>query len=488
MGGCANSKYAVDEDTKNKQGASGDEKVKNKKPFLNIKKFNVKNGNVKKEEAGPVQAAAGVEEAATTKNGDVTGNKEEIEFIDHEKTGAAAAAAAAGTTTTTTTTNKEEENEDAKKEVTTYQTTVVKHTQKEGDELLQHLKDEAFRTLQNSLKHLNSNTTRTTTASAGESGSPQTTVEDAQSAAQSAEELIAQVKNQVVTVLGRVKQDEIGSIVDTGVSLIRESKVKSMTELEAELEKAFSNETDLVKKVVNATTGFLTAKGTEAGALLSNILANANQGIQGVMNETEKTTVKVTRTITEQVLSGGQIKEVTRVITEPALNPPPSTLTDILKNLTADKQVKQGTQVSQSSTQQTEEHEAVSSSTSVELKEKAEKVVNKAVEAAVEKLADQQTSQHDESLQQENIKVEEESTVRTSTTKIILNGDGDVANEHLNNVQAEFFKTGKLEAEEAVNKIDDVSNSHEPADQPTDKPADKSTVLPDTDVAQVTAN
>lgn len=454
MGGCANSKYAVDEDGKNKTSGGDVDKTKSKKPFLNIKnKLTLKNGTVKKEEGEVAKTANGGVGDESHKNGDVA-NKEEIEFIDTEKAAAAA----------TTTTVKEEENEDGKKEVTTYQTTVVKHTQKEGDELLQHLRDEAFRTLQNSLKHLNANTTKTTTASAGESGQAQTTVEDGESssAQQSAEELIGQVKAQVVVALGRVKQDEIGSIVDAGVELIRESRVKSMAELESELEKKF--EPELVKKVINATTGFLTAKGTEAGALLSNILANVSNGIQGVMNETEKTTVKVTRTITEHVLSGGQIKEVTRVITEPmmsdASNPPPASLTDILKNLTSDKQVKQGSQVTHSSVQESEEHETVTSN--MELKEKAEKVVSQAVEAAVEKLADETTDSsagqpngfhHDESIQEEKIKVEEESTVKTSTTKIILNG----TDEHLSAVQAEFFKTGKQEAENVVKKLEEAA-------------------------------
>lgn len=436
MGGCANSKYAVDEDKKD--GTVGEEK-KSKKPFL--KKLNLKNGSAKKEEATPVTKAADAEEH---KNGDVAHKDEHIEFIDTDKTGAAV----------TTTTTKEEENDDAKKEVTTYQTTVVKHTQKEGDELLQHLRDEAFRTLQNSLKHLNTNTTKTTTSTAADHA-PETTVEDA---SQSAEELIVQVKSQVSTVLGKTKETEIGAIIDSGVSLIRDSAVKSMSELESELERAFSAEGDLVKKVINATTGFLTARGTEAGAMLSNILANAKEGgIQGVMNETEKTTVKVTRTITEQVMSGGQIKEITRVITENASanNPPPATLTDILKNLTSDKQVKQGTTVTQSSSEETQATETVSSN--VDLKEKAEKVVSQAVEAAVEKLnVDQQQTNgfsHDESLQEENIKIEEESTVKASTTKIVLNGDE--SQQHLDGVQAEFFKTGKEEAENAVKKIED---------------------------------
>lgn len=241
------------------------------------------------------------------------------------------------------------------------------------------------------------------------------------------------------------------------------------------------------KQVINATTGFLTAKGTEAGALLSNILANVTQGLQGVMNETEKTTVKVTRTITEQVLSGGQLKEITRVITEPATttllnaaasanNPPPATLTDILKNLTgADKQVKHGSQVTQVSTQATEEHESVKREENYELKERAGQVVTKVVEAAVEKLetekqqggetTQQQSHQqqngfhhlNEDSLQEENIKIEEESTVKTSTTKIVLNGSNgseQQANEDLSNVQQEFFKVGKQEAEIAIKKIE----------------------------------
>ena len=211
------------------------------------------------------------------------------------------------------------------------------------------------------------------------------------------------------------------------------------------------------------------------------------------MNETEKTTVKVTRTITEQVLSGGQLKEITRVITEPAVvtttttaagnhQPPPATLTDILKNLTADKQVKQGSQVTQVSTHETEQYENVSSTTATaaasppaaentELKERAGQVVNKVVEAAVEKLETEHKQQNgfhhnhnEDSIQEENVKIEEESTVKTSTTKIVLNGGGvsattatvpiDEVNEALGAVQQEFFKLGKQEAEMAVKKIE----------------------------------
>lgn len=192
MGGCANSKYAVDEDGKKTEiketnGSAGGA-VKAKKPF-SLKKLQItKNGSAKKEEAG-----------AHATNGDVP--HKDIEFIDK-----------AGVTTTTTTTKTEEnENEDAKKEVTTYQTTVVKHTQKEGDELLQHLKDEAFRTLANTLKNVA--TTKTTSASQG-SGEQQPVEADS-----SADELIGQVKAQVLQALGKAKETEIGSIIDSGAAV-----------------------------------------------------------------------------------------------------------------------------------------------------------------------------------------------------------------------------------------------------------------------------
>ena len=71
--------------------------------------------------------------------------------------------------------------------------------------------------------------------------------------------------------------------------------------------------------VLNATTGFLTAKGTEAGTMLSSILANvSNLGLQGVMNETEKTTVKVTRTVKEHIMTGMQLSEVNKLIAQQA--------------------------------------------------------------------------------------------------------------------------------------------------------------------------
>jgi hypothetical protein len=531
MGGCANSKYAVDESSSSEKTAEK-KSSGSKKPFL--KKSSNKNGNVKNkaDEVAVVNgtSATALEHDAKQTNGDAhvelangeakaaAATEDNIEFIDKEdvKAAAAAAAAAAG----------QSNEDDAKKEVTTYQTTVVKHSQKEGDELLQHLKDEAFRTLQNTLKQLTSSSTKTTTASLNGS-SPQTATSDADSSSSSAaaaEDLVQQVKSQVVQTVGKAKQAQVEAIIDSGVALIRDNKCKSMNELESELEKVYAtssssaDDNELVKKVINATTGFLTAKGTEAGALLSNILANVTTGLQGVMNETEKTTVKVTRTITEQVLSGGQLKEITRVITsDQPVSPtssstqgatasssssPPSNISDILRSLTSnpEKIIKTGTTVTSTSSVVNEQHEhlskdevytttasaADSSSQSDELKEKAEKVVNKAVNAAVEQIQQQSgeetsttahqngettaitngyhTNSYDlnEHLTEENIKIEEESTVRTSTTKIILNGSGAeaaaVAATDLDQVQSEFFKNGKREAEISIKKLNATSD------------------------------
>ena len=244
MGGCANSKYAVDEESKQKQPGEHSNEKKAKKPLfkkLTTSSSSHKNGSANGKTATAETDAATVKVTVTAaaENGDVNHQKDEIEFIDTaEKSGGQQHQQ----TTTTTTTSKDEENEEAKKEVTTYQTTVVKHTQKEGDELLQHLKDEAFRSLQNSLKQLNSNTTKTTTASSGTT-EPQTAVESTD------DDLIGQVKTQVGVSLGKNRQAEINAVIDAGVQLIKDSKVKNMTELQAELEKLNPKDTDLVTKV-----------------------------------------------------------------------------------------------------------------------------------------------------------------------------------------------------------------------------------------------
>ena len=569
MGGCANSKYAVDEDKMPK---------KEKKP-VNKKNKNKKDEEIKEnlvEEAKPSDAGQDSgkpkEELATNEvkpeetpdKVPPKADKEDIEFIDKEDAEKQAAAAAASanppneTSTSSTSHTKSVENDDTKKEITTYQTTVVKHTQKEGDELFQHLKDEAFRTLQNLLKQQSSNssthTTRTTTATTPDQSTPETSTDS------SDDDIVEQIKNQVVNSIGKSKQGLIHSIIEQGADLVKENKVKNMSELQSLLEKEFPDtetekNSELVGKVIASTTGFLTAKGTEAGVLLSKILANASSGLQGVMNETEKTTVKVTRTVTEQIMSGGQLKEITKVITsnEPIrnLSASGSNIQDVLKNLSngygmsgysspkseqpsPTKVVKTGTTTTTTSTTTSEKHENVNQedlitsteavleetvkepvnennneevieSTEEVTKKQAEQVVTTAVNAAVEQIIDEvnkieestykeevnevKSSNHEESatstsshtvelvndlsngiisehitnghhqiindlteeITEENIKIEEESSIKTSTTKIILNGSS------LDQVQSEFYKHGKQTAEELIKKI----NQHE---------------------------
>lgn len=474
MGGCTNSKYAVDEDNQVK---------KEKKPFLSKKSKNKKDpvttatsGIVDQTDAAvavvetlatadqpqPQNPEILVDEAKSEHEVDDSApkaEKEDIEFIDREEAEKQAAASAAAAASSSTTVTSSSDTNDAKKEVTTYQTTVVKHTQKEGDELLQHLKDEAFKTLQSSLRHLNQNRTHTTTASSSLNQSPETSTDD------STQDLLEQIKTQVLSSLGKTNEHVIVAVLDTGASLIKENKVKSMNELEDELVKAYPDSGDLCKKVINSTTGFLTAKGTEAGVILSNILANVNSGIQGIMNETEKTTVKVTRTVTEQVLSGGQLKEITKIITSNesmgSSNVP--SFDDIIKNLSSDsKVVKSGSVVTSVSTSVNENHELVND----ELANRAEKVVSQVVSAAVEKMHESDKAvtngyhkleeDIDESVLEENIKVEEESTVTTSTTKIVLNGS---CSNGLDQIQNEFYKNGKHAAEIIVKNFE--KNEHE---------------------------
>lgn len=429
MGGCANSKYAVDED---KQPKSKEKKVKDKK---NKKKDQeVANGDAKKPN-----------ETVET----VKGEKEEaIEFIDKEDAEKQQNAVKLN-------------DDDVKKEVTTYQTTVVKHTQKEGEELMQHLKDEAFKTLLHLLKQQtqpDTTTTTTTTASSPATAEPQT------STTAPNEDVVEQIKAQVVNSLGKTRQAFIESVIDSGVELIKEGKVKSMNELQEALEAKYPNTNDnkdngeFVKKIINGTTGFLTAKGTEAGALLSSILANVSSGLQGVMNETEKTTVKVTRTITEQLMSGGQIKEITKVITktEPTVTVNPN-INEILKNLTDDANGLTSTSTGNTSTVVTsvvvEKLENGAKSDDL-AKQQAEQVVTTVVSAAVEKVIDEERSTSPSADKLTNGHADEQSAAASTTNGGEPEPDKRKSLETAtNDIQSEFFKHGKEKAEEEFNKL-----------------------------------
>ncbi len=475
MGNCASSKYTVDEDKAPK-------KVKLTKKQ---KKALEANGTAETPAVEAADAQAATEEEAPKTDA------EKIDFIDENQP-----AEASKVDTTSSTVTESKLDEDTKKEVTTYQTTVVKHSQKEGDELMNHLKNEAFRTFQNLLKKQetgssDSNTVTTKTASSNN---------DEPEAVSENDDIVSEIKAQALVSLGGAKQDTIFAIVDHGAELVKENTAKNMNELLNSLEEKFPEDKELVGKVLNSTTGFLTAKGTEAGSLLSNILANVSTGLQGVMNETEKTTVKVTRTVTEQVMSGGQMKEITRVITSDMPMPGTSAdnIEDVLRNLqnglsvdgtsfiptttlvgepeiTRTKVVQSGTTESSTSHSEKHTHESsVKESTVMETstedsvtKSQAEKVVSTAVNNAVEKLSGEHTetghylvngvqrieeSDLHEHITEENIKIEEQSSIKASTTKIVLNGEESVS-EQIERAQNEFLKHEKSQAEQSESKL-----------------------------------
>ena len=276
MGGCTSSKYAADEAEKKPQ-LDGIKKEKSSSFLMRMKagKKDKSNGKLSAETA----AVAGAADKSECEKQQHANANEDIEFID--QSGATGAAAGEG-------------EEDAKKEVTTYQTTVVKHTQKEGDELLTHLREEAFRTLQNALKQQQQQQTDVTRSTSATVTSATST--SSSSSSSNDEDLLKQIKEQAVTAVGRTRATDIEHIVDSGAALIVDCKAKSMAHLQTLLEQANVGDEELVRKIINATTGFLTAKGTEAGALLSNILANSSAtGIQGSLSETERTTVVSTK-------------------------------------------------------------------------------------------------------------------------------------------------------------------------------------------------
>ena len=222
------------------------------------------------------------------------------------------------------------ENENGKKEVTTYQTTVVKHVSKEVDDLLVHLKDEAFQSLKNFLKQESkSNETTIKSTIDGEKVSTSSFNNDSKNEVEFLNEIKTQVINAIKNTLKNepvaVEVDEslVNSILEYSSGLIKNGTVHNMSELEANLNNKFPEQELFIQKIINSTTGFLTAKGTEAGTMLCSILANlTNSSIQGELKETEKTTVKVTRTITEKIVnSKGETKIITRKVTDTIQNP-----------------------------------------------------------------------------------------------------------------------------------------------------------------------
>ena len=208
--------------------------------------------------------------------------------------------------------------------------TVVKHVSKEGDDVLVHLKDEAFQSLKNFLKQESkSNETTIKSTIDGEKVSTSSFNNDSKNEVEFLNEIKTQVINAIKNTLKNepvaVEVDEslVNSILEHSSGLIKNGTVHNMSELEANLNNKFPEQELFIQKIINSTTGFLTAKGTEAGTMLSSILANlTNSSIQGELKETEKTTVKVTRTITEKIVnSKGETKIITRKVTDTIQNP-----------------------------------------------------------------------------------------------------------------------------------------------------------------------
>jgi hypothetical protein len=483
MGGCATSKYSTDE-LKNKKKAENSQKNKKDKPS-NVGKEkedkSAKSEIILKENASNVENSK-LRETAHKENTPIIQEKkiknenfDNMESLEKE------------VITEKENLEKQNVNDDEKKEVTTYQTTVVKHSQKEGEELLQHLRDEAFKSIQNLFIKIDkvendqvnspscaSKTTTKVTSNSKENES--TSYEN-----ESPDDFIKNVKNQVVESLGRPNENSINKIIDEMVLLIKLKKVKTMNELQEEVEKKLCEEKDLITKVINSATGYLTAKGTEAGVILSNILANASPGIQGVMNETEKTTVKVTRTVTEHFMSGGQLKDIAKFMTSNDENYDEKSdsrkkIDEILKNITKrssnGKLNLSGSFSTAERKEESEIHEKFNESNeSLLTKKKAQEVVSTAVNAAVEKVIDESSINNYQisskinvidpktnNVDLDTIKVEESNSITFSTTKIIFNSENDAKNDKieengLDKVQKEFYKNGKESAEELIKTI-----------------------------------
>ena len=85
------------------------------------------------------------------------------------------------------------------------------------------------------------------------------------------EDIVAEIKAQTIISIGKANQETVFSIIDSGIELIRLNTVKDMSELKTPLDLKYPNDIELVSKVLNSTTGFLTAKGFEADSLLSSI-------------------------------------------------------------------------------------------------------------------------------------------------------------------------------------------------------------------------
>lgn len=460
MGGCAGSKYVVDEDNKKESKKPKDKKEKGKSKNLNKSASNTivnetkpANGHV-----NDTNAVKQNEEKKSLEDG--------LEFIDKEEIDKQNAQQQQ---------QQEEENDNGKKEVTTYQTTVVKHVSKEGDDLLVHLKDEAFQSLKNFFKQeAKSNETTVKSTIDGEKVSTSSYNNNNKNE----EEFLNEIKTQVINAIRNTFKNEpveaevneklINSILEYSSGLLKNGSVNSMTELETSLNRQFPNEELLIQKIINSTTGFLTAKGTEAGTMLSSILANlTNSSIQGELKETEKTTVKVTRTITEKIVnSKGETKTITRKVTDTISNPtnlPPEELVKQLATEQRNRNVAAEVLLQSSNIEEETKEEIIetsgplnqASSEQHELNddeiEVAKEVVNNVVHAAILRVSQEELKDINNNHNSNNVETNEEEE----------DGGEVELNKCRDDVASEFYKSGKDAAEKLIKIVEVNSNNND---------------------------
>lgn len=452
MGGCASSKYVVDED--DLKGKKPKDK-KNKK--TKNQKNSATNNNINSNANGHVNDA----NADETKNTENKATLEEgLEFIDKEEIDKQNQQ------------QSQDENDNGKKEVTTYQTTVVKHVSKEGDELLVHLKDEAFQSLKNFLKQESkSNETTIKSTIDGEKVSTSSFNNDSKNEVEFLNEIKAQVINAIKNTLKNepvvVEVDEklVNSIIELSAGLVKSGQVNSMSELEESLNKQFPEHGLLIQKIINSTTGFLTAKGTEAGTMLSSILANlTNSSIQGELKETEKTTVKVTRTITEKIVnSKGETKIITRKITDTIQNPTNMAPEELVKQLAEEHRSRnEAANVILESSIKKEEKEVVeeikNTKTSSSLLHQTEEITDNEIEAAKE-VVDNVVKAAILRVNEENQEqVTEQATINSKSNEEEVNNE-DKTSKSRDDIASEFYKSGKDAAEKLIKIVDSNVNS-----------------------------
>jgi len=93
---------------------------------------------------------------------------------------------------------------------------------------------------------------------------------------------------------------------------------------------------------------------------------------------------------------------------------------------------------------------------------RAERVVEEAVSAAVEQVSSVASASgrseevgeaRETRVSEESVRVEEESSVRTSSTRLVLDAGAESVREQVERAQREFYRQGKEAAEQAVGRL-----------------------------------